>query len=76
MFFAKISRGRTVRQFIHGTLSAPVCYVFLYLVIFAGAGIDMERRAAQAQLCCSKPEDGYFSDHGTLVSETRRCRNI
>ncbi len=67
MFFAKISRGRTVRQFIHGTLSAPVCYVFLYLVIFAGAGIDMERRAAQAELCCSRSFEGFFLKPDELV---------
>ncbi len=67
MFFAKISRGRTVRQFIHGTLSAPVCYIFLYLVIFAGAGIDMERLAAEKDLCCSDTNEGFFKSPKNLV---------
>ena len=36
MFIAKISKGRTIRQFINGTLSAPVLYSFMWLVVFGG----------------------------------------
>ena len=52
MFIAKISRGRTVREFITGTMAAPVVYVFMWLVIFGGSGLRMEREAAGAGLCC------------------------
>jgi len=52
MFIAKISVGRTVREFIAGTMAAPVVYVFMWLVIFGGAGMRLEREAAAAGLCC------------------------
>ena len=52
MFIAKISRGRTVKEFIMGTMAAPVVYVFMWLVIFGGSGLRMEREAAGAGLCC------------------------
>jgi len=52
MFIAKISVGRTVRQFITGTMAAPVVYVFMWMIIFGGAGLRMEREAAGNNLCC------------------------
>ena len=52
MFIAKISRGRTVKSFIAGTMLAPVLYVFLWMTIFGGTGIRMEREAAGSGLCC------------------------
>jgi choline-glycine betaine transporter len=36
MFIAKISKGRTIKEFINGTLSAPVLYSFMWLVVFGG----------------------------------------
>ena len=52
MFIARISRGRTVRQFLLGTMAAPAFYTFLWLTVFGGAGLRMEREAAGADLCC------------------------
>ncbi|KAL5264104.1 hypothetical protein ACHWQZ_G005250 [Mnemiopsis leidyi] len=54
MFIAKISRGRTIRQFINGALTAPMIYTFLWLTIFGGAAIKTERLAAKEGLCCPK----------------------
>ena len=42
-FMAKISKGRTVRQFIMGTLTFPVLYGFIWFAIFGGSGIRMQR---------------------------------
>ena len=42
----------TIQNFIAGTMVAPVVYVFLWMTIFGGAGIRMEREAAGADLCC------------------------
>ena len=53
MFIAKISRGRTIKQFINATLTAPIVYTFLWLAIFGGAGLRMERQAANANITCS-----------------------
>lgn len=58
MFIAKISRGRTIREFINATLTAPIFYTFLWLTIFGGAGIRMERNAALANVTCSSPFGG------------------
>ena len=52
MFIAKISVGRTVKEFIGGTMAAPVVYVFMWMIIFGGSGLRMEREAAGAGLCC------------------------
>ena len=51
-FIAKISRGRTIREFIHGSLTAPVLFSFLWITVFGGSGIKMERAAAHRGLCC------------------------
>ena len=62
MFIAKISRGRTIREFIHGTLTAPVIYSFLWMILFGGIGIRHEREAGNYGLCCNTPEpnSGFF----------------
>ena len=60
MFIAKISKGRTIKQFINGTLTAPVLYSIFWMVIFGGAGIRHEREASNLGLCCNKPENGNF----------------
>merc|ERR1719154_54839 len=52
MFIARISYGRTIKEFIAGTMAAPVIYCFMWMIIFGGAGLKMEREAAQKNLCC------------------------
>ena len=42
MFFARISRGRTVREFIGGTLLLPTAFDLVWFSIFGRAAIDME----------------------------------
>ena len=53
MFIAKISRGRTIRQFINATLTAPVGFSILWFSIFGGVGLRMERNAELANITCS-----------------------
>lgn len=60
MFIAKISRGRTIRQFINGTLTAPVLYSILWMVIFGGAGIRHEREATNMGFCCPGDGESWF----------------
>eukprot|EP00088_Acartia_fossae_P056450 TRINITY_DN6574_c0_g1_i10.p1 TRINITY_DN6574_c0_g1~~TRINITY_DN6574_c0_g1_i10.p1 ORF type:complete len:871 (-),score=132.30 TRINITY_DN6574_c0_g1_i10:960-3572(-) len=52
MFIAKISYGRTIKEFIFGTMAAPTVYVFMWLIIFGGVGLRMERESAREDLCC------------------------
>uniref|UniRef100_A0A0K2TNF6 Glycine betaine transporter BetLlike [Hydra vulgaris] n=1 Tax=Lepeophtheirus salmonis TaxID=72036 RepID=A0A0K2TNF6_LEPSM len=58
MFIAKISKGRTIKQFINGTLTAPVLYSFLWLVIFGGNGLLLERTSAAKGYCCLLEDQG------------------
>ena len=60
MFIAKVSKGRTIRQFINGTLTAPVLYSILWMVIFGGIGIRHEREASNMGLCCNNDANGNW----------------
>eukprot|EP00892_Ulva_mutabilis_P009685 jgi/Ulvmu1/7089/UM033_0150.1 len=55
MFIAKISRGRTVRQVILGSLAAPAFYIFVWFTMFGSAAFRMERQAANFGLDCENP---------------------
>src|SRR5699024_967283 len=46
MFIARISRGRTIRQFVSGVLLVPTIVSVLWFAIFGGAGIDALRSGA------------------------------
>lgn len=39
MFIARISKGRTVREFVVGVLFVPTCLTFVWLTIFGGSGL-------------------------------------
>lgn len=66
-FIAKISKGRTLRMFIGGTLIVPTLYCVIWFGIWGGEGIRMQRRADKGNLCthaykgdrnlCSLPAD-------------------
>ena len=74
MFIAKISRGRTIRQFINGTLTAPVLYSILWMVIFGGAGIRHEREATNMGFCCPADGESWFlpANESLLLIEERQ----
>ena len=42
MFIARISRGRTIREFIIGALLVPTLIAFLWLTIFGNTALDVE----------------------------------
>ncbi|KTT58472.1 choline transporter [Pseudomonas oryzihabitans] len=46
MFIARISRGRTIRQFVTGVLLVPSLVSVVWFVIFGGAAIDAVRVGA------------------------------
>jgi choline/glycine/proline betaine transport protein len=41
MFIARISRGRTIREFVAGVMLVPTAVTFLWLTIFGDTGIQM-----------------------------------
>ncbi|WRH25999.1 BCCT family transporter [Arthrobacter sp. JZ12] len=54
MFVARISRGRTIRQFITGVLVVPSLVSVIWFAIFGGTAIDIQRQADAT----SDPSDG------------------
>ena len=42
LFFARISRGRSIREFIMGTLLVPVIMCFIWFAFIGGTAIDLE----------------------------------
>ncbi|EFV15009.1 BCCT family transporter [Segniliparus rugosus] len=44
MFIARISRGRTIRQFVTGVLLVPSLVSLVWFVVFGGAAIDQQRQ--------------------------------
>ena len=47
MFIARISRGRTIRQFVAGVLLIPTVVSLIWFAIFGGAAINAERSGAK-----------------------------
>ena len=56
MFIARVSRGRTIRQFIFGALLAPVIASFFWLSVFGGNALDLQLNQA-ADLVSAVNED-------------------
>ena len=46
LFIARISRGRTLREFVLGTLFIPTLIIFIWLSVFGGSAINQELNAA------------------------------
>jgi len=67
MFIAKISRGRTIRSFINGTITIPVVYSFMWMVLFGGIGIRQERLAGQIGLCCMDKSNWFIGLDNTTI---------
>lgn len=47
VFLAKISRGRTIRQFVAGVLGVPSLIFFAWFTIFGGTAIHMDMNGAR-----------------------------
>ena len=52
MFIARISKGRTIREFVMGVLLVPVLFTFLWMTVFGNSAIalDMAGTAPIAQI--------------------------
>ena len=71
MFLAKISKGRTIKQYLCGTIILPTLYCFASPVIYGGIGIRLEREASKLGLCC-KETKGWFFEASTLLDIARK----
>lgn len=63
LFLARISRGRTIRQFVVGTMTVPFLFILLWISIFGNSSLDliMGGNAAFGETAMSNPERGFYS---------------
>ncbi|MCD4557470.1 BCCT family transporter [Schaalia sp. lx-100] len=75
LFLARISRGRTLREFVIGTLTIPFTYVVMWVGIFGNSALDLARNGSEAtpygtlgaygaefaRQVVASPEEGLFS---------------
>ena len=63
LFLARISRGRTIRQFVAGTMIIPFTYIVMWISIFGNAALDRIRGGdtAFADAALASPEAGFYS---------------
>lgn len=56
VFIARISRGRTVREFVLGTLAVPMLVTTIWFSVFGGAGLHQEMTQPGSMLDASTGE--------------------
>lgn len=68
VFLAKISRGRTIRQFIIGVLGVPSLVFFIWFTVFGGAAIhsDMTGDGSIGKAATADVNSAFFAMLGEL----------
>ncbi|GAA1292355.1 MULTISPECIES: choline BCCT transporter BetT [Brachybacterium] len=61
LFLARISRGRTLRQFVVGVLLIPFSFILLWVSIFGNAALSFFGDAEFLDLAINQPESGFFN---------------
>lgn len=63
LFLARISRGRTIRQFVAGTMIIPFSYVVMWISIFGNAALDRIRGGDTqfADDAFASPATGFYT---------------
>ncbi len=63
LFLARISRGRTIRQFVGGVLVVPFAFILLWISIFGNSALDVVRsgNTAFGELAMNTPERGFYT---------------
>ncbi|WP_460715579.1 choline BCCT transporter BetT [Nocardioides dilutus] len=63
LFLARISRGRTIRQLVAGTMIIPFSYILMWVSIFGNAALDRIRGGddAFAETALASPESGFYA---------------
>jgi glycine betaine transporter len=62
LFIARISRGRTIREFVLGTVIGPSVVTFVWMAVFGGSAIHLDRTEGRgiAERVVSDPASGMF----------------
>ena len=58
LFLARISRGRTIRQFVAGTMIIPFSYIVMWICIFGNAALDEIRSGNQEFIDAAQSDTG------------------
>jgi len=69
MFIARISRGRTVREFVVGVLLVPTAFTFLWMTVFGNTAISLDMGSAAGAISRAVDQDlstAIFSFLATL----------
>ncbi|MFD4367787.1 choline BCCT transporter BetT [Rhodococcus sp. NPDC058521] len=63
LFLARISRGRTIRQFVVGTLTVPFLFILVWISIFGNSAIDIVRggNSEFGETAVSSPERAFYA---------------
>ncbi|WP_027008871.1 choline BCCT transporter BetT [Conchiformibius kuhniae] len=64
LFIARISRGRTLREFVFGVMFIPLGFIFAWFSIFGNSGIDLVANhgaAALGKTALENPAMGMFA---------------
>ncbi|MEM9139088.1 MAG: BCCT family transporter [Pseudomonadota bacterium] len=71
LFLARISRGRTVREFILGCVFAPAMVCFAWMTILGGTGIDQELNgAANGAITGATTTNMLFANLGVILQDS------
>jgi len=62
LFLARISRGRTIRQFVAGVLAIPFAFITIFVSIFGNSTLEIAMRGdvAFAETAMNLPERAFF----------------
>ncbi|WP_210603184.1 choline BCCT transporter BetT [Brevibacterium oceani] len=62
LFLARISRGRTIRQFVLGTLTIPFLYIIMWISIYGNSALDLIRSGDKdfGERTMLNPEGGFY----------------
>ncbi len=62
LFLARISRGRTLRQFVFGVLVVPFSFILVWISVFGNSALEVARGDKPfAEATASTPEVGFYS---------------
>lgn len=63
LFLARISRGRTIRQFVTGTMIIPFSYIVMWVSIYGNAALDEVRTGNTrfTEAASASPEGGFYA---------------
>ncbi|WP_235681233.1 choline BCCT transporter BetT [Tomitella gaofuii] len=63
MFLARVSKGRTIRQFVAGVLIIPFTYILMWVSIYGNSALDIVRSGNRefGEATVDNPEEGFFA---------------